>query len=79
MVFFFTQDNAVSYRAVFRYYLNSIGYSFSALIVLFYVAYEGFTIGASLWLARYCYSGFSTAATSGGAGGPTTQQRWSRA
>ena len=37
---------------VYRYYLRCMGYSRVVLILLCLISYQGFTVGASLWLAR---------------------------
>ena len=39
--------------AVYRYYLTSIGVWKSLFILLVFLAYEGCTVGSSLWLARW--------------------------
>ena len=40
-------------RTVYRYYLSSIGVWTSLFILLVFLAYEGCTVGSSLWLARW--------------------------
>ena len=39
--------------SVYSYYAKSIGYAASVAAVLFYVIYQGFSVGANLWLSRY--------------------------
>ena len=36
-----------------RYYLSSIGYSLSVMILVVFLGYEASTVGSSLWLARW--------------------------
>ena len=40
-------------RTVYRYYLSSIGVWTSLFILLVFLAYEGCTVGSSLWLAKW--------------------------
>ena len=36
---------------IYSYYAQSVGYGASAMAVLFYVAFQGFQVGANIWLS----------------------------
>lgn len=39
--------------AVYSYYSKSVGYGASAAAILFFCIYQGFSVGANIWLSRY--------------------------
>ena len=38
--------------SVYSYYAKSVGYGASAAAIFFYIAYQGFSVGANIWLTR---------------------------
>ena len=39
--------------SVYGYYAKSVGYAASVAATFFYVSFQGFSVGANLWLSRF--------------------------